>query len=33
LCIPPELMVAMIVAVGPAWFASRTQAARVFRPE
>ncbi len=33
LCIPAVLLIAMIVAVGPAWFASRVQPAHVFRSE
>jgi ABC-type antimicrobial peptide transport system permease subunit len=33
LCIPTVLLIAMIVAVGPAWFASRVQPAQVFRSE
>ncbi len=33
LCIPAVLLIAMIVAVGPAWFASRVQPAQVFRSE
>ncbi len=33
LCIPAVLLIAMIVAAGPAWFASRVQPAQVFRSE
>ncbi len=33
LCIPAVLLIAMIVAAGPAWFASRVQPARVLHSE
>jgi predicted lysophospholipase L1 biosynthesis ABC-type transport system permease subunit len=33
LCIPTVLLVSIIVAAGPAWFASRTQPAEAFRSE
>ena len=33
LCVPAVLLIAMIVAIGPAWFASRVQPAQVFRSE
>jgi ABC-type lipoprotein release transport system permease subunit len=32
-CVPAVLLIAMLVAVGPAWFASRGRPARVFRSE
>ncbi len=33
LCIPAVLLITMIVAAGPAWFASRVRPARVLRSE
>ena len=33
LCIPAVLLISILVAVGPAWFASRLQPAGVFRTE
>ncbi|HEV3368866.1 MAG TPA: FtsX-like permease family protein [Acidimicrobiales bacterium] len=33
LCVPAVLLISLLVAVGPAWFASRLQPARVFRTE
>ena len=33
LCVPAVLLIAMIVAVGPAWFASRVKPARVLQSE
>jgi ABC-type antimicrobial peptide transport system permease subunit len=33
LCIPAVLVIALLVAVGPAWFASRLQPATVLQAE
>jgi len=33
LCIPAVLLISILVAVGPAWFAIRLQPARIFRTE